>query len=72
VAQRLLKKGYKKVFALKGGWNEWIEAEYPVEKRDPLPEEKPEEETVSGEETPTEDADSEKNPEVKNDASTEE
>jgi 3-mercaptopyruvate sulfurtransferase SseA len=33
VAQELLKMGFSKVYALKGGWNEWYKAEYPVEKR---------------------------------------
>jgi len=37
VAQKLLRKGYKEVFALRGGWDEWVAAEYPLEKRDPLP-----------------------------------
>ena len=39
MAQKLIKKGYTKVFALRGGWNEWLAAEYPLEKRDLLPEE---------------------------------
>jgi 3-mercaptopyruvate sulfurtransferase SseA len=25
--------GFKKVYALKGGWNEWMEAGYPTEQR---------------------------------------
>jgi 3-mercaptopyruvate sulfurtransferase SseA len=29
----LLKKGYGKVFALKGGWYAWEKARYPVEKK---------------------------------------
>jgi len=31
VAQILLGKGFRKVFALKGGWNAWEKAGYPVE-----------------------------------------
>jgi len=31
VAQRFLEKGYAKVYALKGGWNEWVKANLPVE-----------------------------------------
>jgi len=31
MARKLIAKGYKKVYALKGGWREWLEAEYPVE-----------------------------------------
>jgi len=26
-------KGYKKVYALKGGWHEWFRAKYPVEEK---------------------------------------
>ncbi len=37
MAQKLLRKGYKEVFALRGGWDAWVAAEYPLEKRDPLP-----------------------------------
>jgi rhodanese-related sulfurtransferase len=33
VAQELLAKGFSNVQALKGGWNEWAEAKYPVEKK---------------------------------------
>lgn len=33
MAQRLLAEGYKNVYALKGGWNEWVRAGYPVEKK---------------------------------------
>jgi rhodanese-related sulfurtransferase len=33
VAQELLSKGFTKVKALKGGWNEWVEAKYPVESK---------------------------------------
>jgi rhodanese-related sulfurtransferase len=32
VAERLIAKGYK-AKALKGGWREWSEANYPVEKK---------------------------------------
>ncbi|MBF0464686.1 MAG: hypothetical protein HQK88_07935 [Nitrospirae bacterium] len=31
MAQELLKLGYTKVYALKGGWNEWENAKYPTE-----------------------------------------
>jgi len=31
VARQLIKKGFKKAYALKGGWNEWFEAKFPVE-----------------------------------------
>jgi 3-mercaptopyruvate sulfurtransferase SseA len=27
-------RGYKKVFALKGGWADWEKANYPVEPKD--------------------------------------
>jgi rhodanese-related sulfurtransferase len=33
VAQKLLDKGYKEVYALKGGWKEWDAAGYPTEKK---------------------------------------
>jgi len=33
VAQELIGIGYTKVFALKGGWKEWFEAKYPIEKK---------------------------------------
>jgi rhodanese-related sulfurtransferase len=33
VAQELIETGFTKVYALKGGWNEWYKAEYPVEKK---------------------------------------
>jgi 3-mercaptopyruvate sulfurtransferase SseA len=36
LAQRLLNRGYPKVYALKGGWKEWFKAGYPVEKKSPL------------------------------------
>jgi rhodanese-related sulfurtransferase len=31
VALQLIGKGYKKVYALKGGWKDWESAKYPVE-----------------------------------------
>jgi 3-mercaptopyruvate sulfurtransferase SseA len=33
MAQNLMKMGYSEVFALKGGWHEWNDAKYPVEKK---------------------------------------
>jgi rhodanese-related sulfurtransferase len=33
VARYFLQKGYPKVYAIKGGWNAWKEAELPVEKK---------------------------------------
>jgi rhodanese-related sulfurtransferase len=30
LALKLMNSGYKNVYALKGGWNEWINAGYPV------------------------------------------
>jgi rhodanese-related sulfurtransferase len=33
VAQQLIKMGYSKVYALKGGWVEWSKNNYPVEKK---------------------------------------
>jgi rhodanese-related sulfurtransferase len=32
-AQQFLSKGYTKIFALKGGWWEWVEAKFPVENK---------------------------------------
>jgi len=29
----MTKMGFTKVYALKGGWNEWYKAEFPVEKK---------------------------------------
>jgi len=29
----LMAKGYKKVYVLKGGWNDWYGSGYPVEKK---------------------------------------
>jgi len=31
VAQELQEYGFSKVYALKGGWDEWVQAKYPVE-----------------------------------------
>jgi len=31
VARQFVSTGYTKVFALKGGWGEWVDAKYPVE-----------------------------------------
>jgi rhodanese-related sulfurtransferase len=31
VAQKLEKAGFGQVFVLKGGWDSWVEAGYPVE-----------------------------------------
>jgi rhodanese-related sulfurtransferase len=31
VARHFLEQGYTKVYALKGGWNEWANANFPVE-----------------------------------------
>jgi rhodanese-related sulfurtransferase len=33
VARKLIKKGFTRVSVLKGGWNEWEEAGYPVEEK---------------------------------------
>jgi rhodanese-related sulfurtransferase len=33
VAQKLIGMGFKNVYALKGGWKEWSEANYPMEKK---------------------------------------
>jgi len=30
VAFNLVEQGYNNVYALKGGWDEWIEADYPT------------------------------------------
>jgi len=30
-AQRFTEKGHFKVYALKGGWNEWVKAKLPTE-----------------------------------------
>jgi rhodanese-related sulfurtransferase len=31
VAQKLIEKGYSKVYALQGGWDDWVKADYPTE-----------------------------------------
>ncbi len=31
MARQFISLGYTKVFALKGGWDEWVKAKYPVE-----------------------------------------
>ena len=33
VAQRLIGMGFTNIYVLKGGWNEWFKANYPVEKK---------------------------------------
>jgi rhodanese-related sulfurtransferase len=33
VAQELKEIGFTRVFALKGGWDEWLRADYPTEKK---------------------------------------
>jgi rhodanese-related sulfurtransferase len=33
MAQDFMEKGYVKVFALTGGWDAWIRAGYPVERK---------------------------------------
>ena len=33
MAQKLVKKGYARVYALKGGWHEWYRAKFPVEEK---------------------------------------
>jgi rhodanese-related sulfurtransferase len=33
LARKLMEMGFTKVYALKGGWNEWKTAGYPVEKK---------------------------------------
>jgi rhodanese-related sulfurtransferase len=32
-ALEMMKMGYEKVYVLKGGWNEWLKAGFPVEKK---------------------------------------
>jgi len=29
----MMEKGYRKVYALKGGWDEWLKAGFPTEKK---------------------------------------
>jgi 3-mercaptopyruvate sulfurtransferase SseA len=31
MARQFISMGYQKVFALKGGWDEWYQADFPVE-----------------------------------------
>jgi len=33
VAQCMKEKGFTKVYVLKGGWEEWLKANYPIEKK---------------------------------------
>jgi rhodanese-related sulfurtransferase len=33
VAQELIGMGFTNVYALKGGWNEWFKANYPMDKK---------------------------------------
>jgi len=33
VAQEFMKAGYTQVYVLKGGWKEWVKADYPTEKK---------------------------------------
>lgn len=33
MARRLIAKGYSRVYALKGGWREWVQAEYPYQEK---------------------------------------
>jgi rhodanese-related sulfurtransferase len=33
VALELMEKGFKKVYALKGGWNEWVGALFATEEK---------------------------------------
>jgi 3-mercaptopyruvate sulfurtransferase SseA len=33
LAFRLKQNGYEKVYALKGGWQAWVNAEYPVQEK---------------------------------------
>jgi 3-mercaptopyruvate sulfurtransferase SseA len=33
VAQELASAGFKQVEVLKGGWNEWVMSQYPVENK---------------------------------------
>jgi rhodanese-related sulfurtransferase len=33
VAQELANQGFKAVQVLKGGWNEWVISQYPIEKK---------------------------------------
>ena len=31
LARKMMTKGYASIYVLKGGWNEWLKAEYPIE-----------------------------------------
>jgi 3-mercaptopyruvate sulfurtransferase SseA len=31
VARKLIKMGFQRVFVLKGGWNKWVDEQYPAE-----------------------------------------
>jgi rhodanese-related sulfurtransferase len=31
VARQFIQNGYRKVYALKGGWDEWVKAKFPTE-----------------------------------------
>jgi rhodanese-related sulfurtransferase len=33
VALQMMEKGYAKIYALKGGWNDWLKAGFPTEKK---------------------------------------
>jgi len=33
VAREFLKQGYTNIFALKGGWQQWLNDKYPVENK---------------------------------------
>jgi rhodanese-related sulfurtransferase len=33
MARKLMAEGYRNVYALKGGWKEWVKDGYPVEKK---------------------------------------
>ncbi len=33
VARKMKEKGYTRLYALKGGWTEWVAASYPVESK---------------------------------------
>jgi len=34
MAQTLIKKGFNKVYALKGGWREWLKSGFPTEAKE--------------------------------------
>jgi rhodanese-related sulfurtransferase len=33
VARDLMKLGFSKAYALKGGWREWVKANFPIQKK---------------------------------------